>query len=288
MKKIILFAAAALCISVTAVSASAEPTGQRDLQGFGNIVNAAQASLDSACKGYGMGRAVDSYNRPTGAVEFNAMYGEYSAYAINEPDMGITLTFDCGYENGNTSKILDTLKEKNVKAIFFVTGDYVRKEKALINRMIAEGHIIGNHGMKHKSLPALSEAALTEEIMSLHDLVKNEFGYEMTYLRPPCGEFSEKSLCEIKNLGYTTLMWSFAYVDWEENKQPDPAKALQRITSAAHGGEIALLHAVSDTNTAILPEVIDTIRADGFDFTLPPESVENGYFGKFAGLRDSN
>jgi peptidoglycan-N-acetylmuramic acid deacetylase len=243
----------------------------------------AQDNLDTTSQGYGMGRQVDDENRPIGADEFNSQYGGYGAVAINEPDTGVTLTFDCGYENGNTAKILDTLRDKNVKAIFFVTGDYVQREKQLINRMIAEGHIIGNHGMKHKSLPALSDDALTAEIMTLHELLKNEFGYEMTYLRPPCGEFSEKSLSAVKDLGYTTLMWSFAYVDWEENRQPDTAEAMERIISAAHSGEIALLHAVSDTNTAILGDVIDGIRAKGLEFENLGGNM--GYFEKYRNIK---
>jgi peptidoglycan-N-acetylmuramic acid deacetylase len=105
--------------------------------------------LDTTSYGYGMGRDVDNANRPYGADNFNADYGKFGAYAIVEPGAGVVLTFDEGYENGYTGKILDTLKEKGVKAIFFVTGDYAKDNKALIKRMIDEGHIIGNHGMKH-------------------------------------------------------------------------------------------------------------------------------------------
>jgi peptidoglycan-N-acetylmuramic acid deacetylase len=277
IKKLLsLSVAAVMCFALTFIGANAQNTH--------NTQDAQNTALDTASIGYGMGRQVDSENRPTGADEFNAQYSGFNAYAINAPDAGVTLTFDCGYENGNTAKILDTLKEKNVKAIFFVTGDYVKSEKPLIQRMIAEGHAIGNHGMKHKSLPGLSEEALATEIMALNDLVKNEFGYEMTYLRPPCGEFSEKSLGLINDLGYTTLMWSFAYVDWLENDQPNSAEALERIVSAAHGGEIALLHAVSDTNTEILPAVIDAIRANGFEFANPA-GTNYGYFEKYRNVK---
>jgi peptidoglycan-N-acetylmuramic acid deacetylase len=289
MKKLLSIAiVAVLCFGLTAASVFAENRetydGGREPAVDDSGEPSAHDTLDTTSQGYGMGRQVDNENRPTGADEFNAQYSGYDAVAINEPDTGVTLTFDCGYENGNTAKILDTLKEKNVKAIFFVTGDYVQSEKALINRMIAEGHIIGNHGMKHKSLPVLSDDALNAEIMTLHDFVKNEFGYEMTYLRPPCGEFSEKSLSAVQDLGYKTLMWSFAYVDWEENSQPDSAAALERIVGAAHSGEIALLHAVSDTNTAILGQVIDEIRAKGLEFDNPG-GVNMGYFEKFRNIK---
>ncbi|MDR0986071.1 MAG: polysaccharide deacetylase family protein [Ruminococcus sp.] len=224
---------------------------------------------DSTSYGYGMGRDVDSGGRPYGADNFNADYGGVGAYAIFEPGSGVTLTFDEGYENGYTSIILDALRDKGVKAIFFVTGDYVRSNKPLIQRMIDEGHIIGNHGMKHKSIPGLSHEGLVEDIMSLHELVKSEFNYEMVFYRPPCGEFSERSLKQVQDLGYTTLMWSFAYVDWEENNQPAPDAAFERITSAAHEGEIMLLHAVSSVNASLMPQIIDNFREQGLEFVLP-------------------
>jgi peptidoglycan-N-acetylmuramic acid deacetylase len=231
-----------------------------------NITN---INLDETSHGYGMGRDVDAANRPYGAENFNADYSQLGAYAIFEPGSGVTLTFDEGYENGYTCKILDTLAQKNVKAIFFVTGDYVKANKPLIKRMIDEGHIIGNHGMKHKSIPALSDEAVREDIMSLHNLIKDEFGVDMKFFRPPCGEFSERSLATVQNLGYTTLMWSFAYVDWEADKQGDPEQSYDRITSAAHEGEIMLLHAVSATNADILPRVIDNLREQGLEFVTP-------------------
>jgi peptidoglycan-N-acetylmuramic acid deacetylase len=225
--------------------------------------------LDTTAYGYGMGREVDSNNRPYGAENFNADYSAQGAYAIFEPGAGVVLTFDEGYENGYTGKILDSLAQKGVHAIFFVTGDYARDNKALIRRMIDEGHIIGNHGMKHKSIPGLSQEALETDIMTLHEYIKTEFAYDMIYFRPPCGEFSEKSLAAVSDLGYTTLMWSFAYVDWEENNQPDPDVALKRICEAAHQGEIMLLHAVSSVNADLMPQIIDNYREQGLEFVLP-------------------
>ena len=118
--------------------------------------------------GYGQGCRYDGQNRPIGAVEFNQQYGGYDACALSGDSRYILLTFDQGYENGYTAQILDTLKEKNVKAIFFLTGDYARKETALVQRMVDEGHVLGNHGMTHASMPKLEGAALEEEIMSLH------------------------------------------------------------------------------------------------------------------------
>ncbi len=221
-------------------------------------------SLNCAAHGYGQGKITDKNNRPIDAVNFSNTYSKYDAYALSEDDKTIILTFDQGYENGYTTKILDTLKEKNVHAIFFLTGDYAKKETALVERMINEGHVLGNHGMKHESFPKLSETALTTEISSLHDYVLDNYNYEMQYLRPPCGEYSEESLKVTKDLGYKTLMWSFAYVDWKTDAQPDPESSLQNAVSCAHGGAIYLLHSVSETNSKILGSLIDQLRAQGY------------------------
>lgn len=214
--------------------------------------------------GYGQGTAVDENNCPTGAVEFNSMYCDSGTYSLTGDRSRIIITFDQGYENGYTSKILDTLKEKNVSAIFFLTGDYAKKEKALVRRMIDEGHVLGNHGMTHAKLPDLSPDELKEEVMSLHQYVLDEYGYEMQYFRYPCGEYSEETIEQLRNLGYKTLFWSFAYVDWQTDSQPSPDTGFKKLTESAHGGEILLLHSVSSTNAEILGNVIDTLRAKGF------------------------
>ncbi|MGN0643089.1 MAG: polysaccharide deacetylase family protein [Huintestinicola sp.] len=255
----------ALCCMLTAAvfaacvpaSASAEAPSAAEI-----------SSLDNTLCGYGQGREVNDENCPVGALMFNEQYYCYDAYALTDSP-NICLTFDQGYENSYTAPILDTLKEKNVKAVFFVTGDYVKRNGELVQRMIDEGHIVGNHGMGHKSLPQLSEEEMETEIMSLHDHVSEKFGYEMKYFRPPCGEFSERALAKVQSLGYKTLVWSFAYCDWDVNDQPEAAAALERVSGAAHGGAVYLLHSVSATNCEILPQVIDNIRAAGYDFALP-------------------
>lgn len=221
-------------------------------------------ALSSEKHGYGQGTATDSQNCPVGAADFNSQYNQYDAYALTNDKKRIILTFDQGYENGYTAPILDVLKEKNVKAIFFLTGDYAKKEETLVKRMIDEGHVLGNHGMTHASMPELNAGELKEEVMSLHKFVADKYGYEMQYLRPPCGEFSEESLSVCSEMGYKTLMWSFAYVDWKTDDQPDPGQALERIVSSAHGGGIYLLHSVSSTNAAVLGDAIDRLRAEGF------------------------
>lgn len=227
------------------------------------------SSLSSTCIGYGQGRSCNEDNCPYGAVDFNNSYGKYNALAVTDNDKQICLSFDQGYENGFTDDILDTLKEKNVKAVFFLTGDYAMREQELVKRMISEGHTIGNHGMKHASLPSLSYDAAVEEISSLHDYVKETYGYEMTLFRPPCGEYSEQALAVADHLGYKTMLWSFAYCDWDVNNQPDRTEALERATEAAHSGAVYLLHSVSETNCDILPELIDNLRADGYELSVP-------------------
>lgn len=214
--------------------------------------------------GYGQGTQVDGNNVPLGALDFNAQFGQYDAYATTPDKSRIILTFDQGYENGYTAEILDVLQEKGATAIFFLTGDYAKSEPALVNRMIAEGHMLGNHSMTHASLPSLSKAAAIEELSSLHDYVIEKYSYTMQYFRCPCGEYSEEALKTAQELGYKTLFWSGAHVDWLTDKQPEPDAALEKLTSQAHGGEILLLHSVSSTNTQILGELIDNFREMGY------------------------
>jgi len=223
------------------------------------------SSLDNTLCGYGQGHEVNDENCPLGALMFNEKYYTYNAYALTDSNK-ICLTFDQGYENGYTAAILDTLKEKNVKAVFFLTGDYAERNPELVQRMIDEGHVLGNHGMGHKSLSGLSESEMEEEIMSLHDYVLDNFGVTMTLFRPPCGEYSERALAKVNSLGYKTILWSFAYCDWDVNDQPDRTEALKNVTDAAHNGGIYLLHSVSETNSAILGSFIDNVRAQGMDF----------------------
>ncbi len=226
------------------------------------------SALDTACHGYGQGVRFDERNRPADAVEFNNGYSEYNAIAIRETDdLTINLTFDQGYENGYTSKILDTLKEKGVKATFFVVGDYVRREPELVKRMIDEGHTVGSHSVHHYSMPSLSVDECRDEIMELHREVLRDFGCEMTLFRPPKGEYSEQSLAVTGDLGYKTVLWSFAYADWDTENQPDPKSSLDKLIARAHPGAVYLLHSVSKTNAEILGDFIDEMKARGYSFS---------------------
>jgi len=179
----------------------------------------------------------------------------------------IYLTMDEGYENGYTSQILDTLKEKGVQCAFFVTQPYVDKNPDLIKRMIAEGHIVGNHSVNHKSMPTLTDEEVKNEIMGLHNDVLSKFGYKMTYFRPPMGEYSESSLSVTNSLGYRSVFWSFAYRDWETDNIRGKDYAIESVNNGIHNGCVLLLHAVSKDNADGLGEIIDSLREKGYVFS---------------------
>jgi len=223
-------------------------------------------ALSTEKHGYGQGVQLDDKNRPTGALDFNANYGKYGAEALREDKKNILITFDQGYENGYTAQILDTLKEKKVKAVFFLLQDYAERNPELVQRMIDEGHIVGNHSVSHYSMPDLSVEECRQEIEGLQEYMKQNFGVTMKLFRPPMGEFSEQSLSVTKDCGLSTMLWSFAYADWDVNAQPDPAQAKEKLIGAAHEGAVYLLHSVSQTNAEVLGEVIDGIRDEGFEF----------------------
>ncbi len=192
---------------------------------------------------------------------------KYNAYYIDEGSKNIYLTFDEGYENGYTAKILDVLKENNVPAAFFITGPYLKNEKELVKRMVKEGHIVGNHSINHPSLPSVADdEELKKEITELSKQFKETFGKEMKYLRPPRGEYSERTLALTRDLGYTNVFWSFAYKDWEVNNQKGTEYAYQEILKGVHDGAVLLLHAVSKDNAFVLDSVIKELKNRGYTF----------------------
>ena len=226
------------------------------------------ANMDNTKRGYGCGR-YGNPTRPKTPVNSQKAYGQYNATFIKEDTPTVYLTFDCGYEFANlTGSILDTLKEKNIKAVFFVTLHYCKTNPHFVQRMIDEGHIVGNHSANHYSMPTISVDRMVHEIMALHNYVKEKFGYEMTLFRPPKGEHSVRSLALTQSLGYESVLWSFAYNDWQTGAQPDVAQSLQLISSCAHNGAIFLLHAVSATNAALLGDLIDQLQQKGY--TIAP------------------
>lgn len=204
--------------------------------------------------------------RPTAPEALQKEWGESGAIFLGAQTPKIYLTFDEGYEVGYTAAILDTLKEKGVHAVFFVTLPYVKSQPDLIQRMIAEGHIVGNHSTTHPvgGLPTMNPMDCAKDILTLDQYMKENFGYTMTLCRPPEGTFSPRTLAVLDALGYDSVFWSFAYKDWDTQAQPDPTEALQTITSREHEGAVYLLHAVSKTNTQVLGSVIDQMQQDGY------------------------
>ena len=178
----------------------------------------------------------------------------------------IYLTFDLGYEAGYTQKILEVLKQNDVKAAFFITAHYLNTQPDLVKSMINEGHIVGNHTVNHKSMPSCNLETIKNEVMNLHTAVYEKFGYEMKYIRPPKGEYSERSLAYCNSLNYQTVMWSFAYDDWDETKQGREEYGKKKILDNLHNGEIMLLHATSKDNSNILDEIIKDIKRQGYEF----------------------
>ena len=191
-----------------------------------------------------------------------------AAYIGNVGEKVLYLTFDAGYENGCTAKILDTLKEKQVPAAFFLVGNYIQRSPDLVRRMVAEGHTVGNHTMHHYDMSRLSDkAAFSRELTDLEALYKETVGQELPkYYRPPQGIYSEENLKMAQELGYKTLFWSLAYVDWNNDAQPTKEAAFAKLLPRTHNGAVVLLHSTSKTNAEILGELIDKWKAMGYRF----------------------
>lgn len=228
-------------------------------------VNALNYSTEKVVWGPGL---AENHQRPADPTALQQKYGDLGGQFIMSDEKFICLTFDEGYENGYTPAILDTLKEKKVKAIFFVTYDFVKDNPDLIERMIDEGHIIGNHTYRHYTMDEVTVEEATEEIAFLDNYMKENFRYRMTLFRFPKGEFSENTLALANSLGYKSVFWSFAYADWDTQNPPEKTQALNSICEHLHNGEIMLLHAVSSTNAEILGQVIDEARNQGYEFTV--------------------
>lgn len=207
--------------------------------------------------------------RPSEPVKLQSLYGSMGGYFIMPDTNEIYLSFDEGYELGYTPLILDILKEKDVKAVFFITLHYAKSRPDLVRRMIDEGHIIGNHSANHPigGMPSLTATAMAKDILTLHGFVAENFDYQMTLFRPPEGTFSEQSLMVLESLGYKSVFWSFTYRDWDPDNQPDLQSALSTIVGSSHPGAIYLLHGVSASSTSVLSQAIDDIRDKGYSFS---------------------
>ncbi|WP_238162503.1 delta-lactam-biosynthetic de-N-acetylase [Cohnella sp. AR92] len=177
------------------------------------------------------------------------------------------LTFDNGYENGFTGRILDVLKEKKVPAVFFVTGHYVREQPELLKRMVLEGHLIGNHSWSHPDMTTVSNEQIRQELEKVRQEVARQTPQQtMSYVRPPRGIFNNRVLGVCRENGYTNVFWSIAYRDWEPNRQKGWQFAYSSVVNQLHPGAVILLHSVSSDNTSALGKIIDEARAQGYEF----------------------
>lgn len=235
------------------------------------------SGLSGEILNWGQGSNVDEYNRPTGSLSYQEKYKDYPVdFIIPTTDKKIYLTFDEGYEYGCTPSILSTLKEKDVKAVFFVTKPYAEEDPDLVRQIIDEGHILGNHSVTHPSagIPSLSLDDQKQEVMGNHEYIKQNFNYDMCLFRFPAGKFSEQSLAILNNCGYRGVFWSFAYLDYDVNNQPNEAESLQKLVDKLHPGAIYLLHAESWTNTNILGSFIDKTREAGYEFGIYTDTLK--------------
>lgn len=193
---------------------------------------------------------------------------KFNTYYLGSPDQkDLYLTFDAGYDNGFHAKILDTLKQKNVTAAFFVDGNFIKTNPDIVKRMASEGHLVCNHSLKHPDMTKLTDFEnYKKQIVEWENLVSNLGIAPQKYFRFPGGRFSKLALEYNEKLGLKTVFWSFAYYDWDEKEQPDPSAALEKINSRLHNGAILLLHSTSKTNAQILSNLIDSSRMQGYTF----------------------
>ncbi|MBD2863917.1 MULTISPECIES: delta-lactam-biosynthetic de-N-acetylase [Paenibacillus] len=241
--------AAVLAYGLAADIASAEASGSQPYHfGFKKSRNGAPASIDEE----GFKPVLETYD---------------AIFRRDGTGKTLYLTFDNGYENGHTPKILDVLKEKKVPALFFVTGQFIREQPHLLKRMSEEGHRIGNHSWSHPDLTQISDERLASELKQVKDSVAELTGQqEMPFLRPPRGIFSERTLAVSRKLGYINVFWSIAYVDWDTNKQQGWRHAFDKVTGQLHPGAVILLHSVSSDNAEAMGSIIDYAREQGYEF----------------------
>ncbi|HIW42841.1 MAG TPA: polysaccharide deacetylase family protein [Candidatus Mediterraneibacter vanvlietii] len=238
------------------------------------------SSVQSASGGASSGNWGLSFQEEGQCPQGNASIeelAEYNAYYAQDTEEKVLyLTFDAGYENGNTETILNALKKHNVSATFFVVGTYIESEPELIQRMIDEGHTVGNHTWHHPNMSGIeSMEEFKKELTAVEDAFRQTTGQEMTkYYRPPQGIYSESNLEMAKELGYQTFFWSLAYVDWYADDQPTKEEAFDKLLGRIHPGAIVLLHSTSSTNAEILDELLTKWEEMGYQVRPLSELVE--------------
>ena len=239
----------------------------------------AGTALDTAAvlqaENWGLGFGAEG-TQPTGTASADQLK-EYNAYYVGDAgEKKIYLTFDCGYENGNSPAILDALKKHNAPATFFVVGHFLESAPEIVKRMVEEGHTVGNHTYHHYDMSKISDPAVfRKEMDDVRTLFKETTGTEMAmYYRPPQGKYSEENLQMAKDLGYSTFFWSLAYVDWNVDAQPSHEEAFSKLTGRIHPGAVVLLHNTSKTNGEILDELLTKWEEMGYTFGKLEELAE--------------
>ena len=203
---------------------------------------------------------------------------DFDAYYMQEtPEKVLYLTFDCGYENGNTPQILDALKKHQAPATFFVVGHFLETSPDLVKRMISEGHTVGNHTYHHPDMSKISSVGdFSAELSAVENLYQEITGESISpYYRPPQGKYSETNLKMAKDLGYSTFFWSLAYVDWNTDAQPSHDEAFQKLLGRVHPGAVLLLHNTSKTNAEILDELLTKFEEMGYRFQPLDELIQS-------------
>lgn len=225
--------------------------------------------LAVAAANYEWGLSFQEENQPPVpnlSAEKLAPYDAYYYYP-QTAQKTLYLTFDCGYENGNMPTILDALKKHNAQGAFFVVGPYIEQNPELVKRMAAEGHIVGNHSWHHPNMTTKSQTEFQKELADVEAVYKQVVGTDMPkFYRPPEGKFSDENLTWAQQLGYRTVFWSLAYVDWKVDAQPTKEQAFEKILPRTHDGAIVLLHSTSSTNAQILDELLTTWEEQGYHF----------------------
>lgn len=234
---------------------------------YGNVFPINEDSIQVSAENWGLSFQTEG-SPPTGMASIDSLR-DYNAYFVGDTEKPIIyITFDAGFENGNTEAILDALKKHNAPACFFLVGNYLETAPDLVRRMVNEGHLIGNHTMHHPDMSAISDKeAFQQELSALESLYTEITGDKMLKLyRPPQGKYSVENLKQAQELGYSTFFWSLAYVDWYTDNQPTHEQAYSKLLPRIHNGAIVLLHSTSTTNAEILDELLTKWENLGFSF----------------------
>lgn len=233
-------------------------------------------SVAGQAENWGLGFGSEGM-QPTGNATAEDLK-QYDAYYVGDKnEKVIYLTFDCGYENGNTEAILDALKKHKAPATFFVVGHFLESAPEIAKRMVAEGHTVGNHTYHHPDMSSISDmTSFQKEMDDVADLFQETTGQEMAkFYRPPQGKYSTENLKMAKELGYSTFFWSLAYVDWNVDDQPTKEEAFDKLLGRIHPGAIVLLHSTSKTNGEILDELLTKWEEMGYQFAPLSDLVES-------------